>query len=201
MADCWSCGAERGDASSCTTCGKLQPLSPRATLFSVLGLAPRMTLDPKVLDQAFRDVSRNVHPDRFGQASPIERKLALEHTTRVNEAYRTLKDAMKRGEYLMRLEGVDVAAEEHRVENKLLLMEMLELQEEVEDAKPDRLDAIRSSLRTRERAVLTRVARYFDERSADGTPPLSRKECVDALNELRYLRRLGERIDAKLDEV
>lgn len=154
-----------------------------------------MRLDVRALDQAFREVSRRVHPDRFPQASPVERRLAVEHTTRVNEAYRTLKDPLRRAEYLMKLEGVDVTADEHRTDDKSLLMEMLELQEQVEDLGREALEGLRGVLKTREESVLGRVARWFDEH--EGT----REACVNALNELKYLRRLSERIDAKLDEV
>src|SRR5438874_10527980 len=108
MAECWSCGAERGAASFCGTCKKVQPVSKSASFFEVLGLPPRMTVDLAALEKSYREISRKVHPDRFGMATSVERKLALEQTTRLNDAYRTLKDPQKRAEYLLELEGVKI---------------------------------------------------------------------------------------------
>lgn len=196
MAECWSCGAERGEAAFCTTCAKLQPVSRRQSFFDALSQPRRLGLDEEALERAFRDLSRRFHPDRFGNTSPIERRLALEHTARINEGYRTLKDRQRRAEYLMSLEGVDVASEEARTSDPGLLMEMLELQEEVDAAQgAEVLEAHQRSVKARRGARLTELASYFDERR--GRP----EEAVAALTELRYLRRLAERIDAKLEEM
>src|SRR5687768_14252205 len=128
--DCWSCGAERSDASFCTTCGKIQPVPQRKTYFDALGLPRRMGIDRSEIEKGFREISQKVHPDRYGRASPIERRLALEHTTWVNDAYRVLRDPRARAEYLLQLEGVTVGGEEERANDPELLMSMMELQEQ-----------------------------------------------------------------------
>lgn len=196
MAECWSCGAERGVDSSCPVCGKIQPPPRSASHFDVLGLQKTMRLDRAALEGAYRDRSRKVHPDRFARASSIERRLALEHTTVLNDAYRTLRDPQRRAEYLMNLEGVEIGREEARTSDPRFLTEMLELQEVLEtERNVEMLQKLRDRIAGRLAGRIEALERYFDARIG------TKDESVDALQELRYLRRLLERIDLKLEEV
>ncbi|HEX5657117.1 MAG TPA: Fe-S protein assembly co-chaperone HscB, partial [Polyangiales bacterium] len=72
----------------------------------MLGLTPAFDLDDKELEQRYRDLQRTLHPDRFAQAPASERRQALSRAVSVNDAYRTLRDPLKRGElYYVRLGG------------------------------------------------------------------------------------------------
>jgi molecular chaperone HscB len=77
--------------------------------FSIFGLPRVFALDPALLEQRFRDLSRQLHPDRFARAEPRERRLALERATRLNDAHRVLRDWRLRGAALLRLAGQDPA--------------------------------------------------------------------------------------------
>jgi molecular chaperone HscB len=194
MADCWSCGAERGDASFCTTCGKIQPV-PKKTLFEALDLPRRMSLERKEIERRFREVSQKVHPDRFGRASPIERRLALEHTTWVNDAYRVLREPRTRAEYLLELEGVKVGHEEERSDDPELLMTMMELQERASAGDRGELEKLSSDMKARTKSLLAATEAWFDRR--EGSQDTAKR----ALDELRFVRRLEERIEQRLDEM
>lgn len=192
--ECWSCGAERGEAVFCTTCEKIQPVSKRRDFFDILGLPRTFAQERAAVEKGFREGSRLVHPDRFGQTSPVERRLALEHTTQLNDAYRAIRDPERRAEYLMSLQGVTVGGEESRTKDPAFLMEMLELQEKVDEAKgADALTSFRAEIEGRRKSLLERLERYFDHR--DG----AQERAIAALDELRYLKRLTERIDVALE--
>jgi molecular chaperone HscB len=77
--------------------------------FELFGLAPAFALEAEALENSYRDIQARVHPDRFAHAGDAERRASLQWTTRVNEAYRTLKDPVQRGKHLLELHGVDVA--------------------------------------------------------------------------------------------
>lgn len=173
---------------------KLQPISRSATFFDALGLPRAMKLDKDALERGFREASKRVHPDRFASADPSDRKLSVEHTVFVNDAYRTLKDPQRRAEYLMSLEGVAVGKEETTIRDPALLMEMLELQEELETAKGEKLEQLDVALKGRKKALLDRAASWFDAREG------SQEATVTVLHELRFIERLLERIDFKLEE-
>ncbi len=74
--------------------------------FAVLGIERAWHLDAALLAERHLALSRELHPDRFAQASPRERLLSLERTTALNNAYRTLRDPILRAEYILRQEGI-----------------------------------------------------------------------------------------------
>lgn len=74
--------------------------------FSFLGLPRKLNLDVADLEQRYRALSRQFHPDYFYNAPPAERRASLENTSYLNDAYRTLKNPVARIEYLLKLEGV-----------------------------------------------------------------------------------------------
>jgi molecular chaperone HscB len=89
----------------CESCGKVQPPAP-ADYFSFFGLAPKLNLDAAALTTDFYDLSRKLHPDINASTSAKEQEWSLEQSSLLNDAYRTLKDPIKRTEYLLHLEGV-----------------------------------------------------------------------------------------------
>jgi molecular chaperone HscB len=103
---CWSCGDMRA-AQFCSACGKVQPPLP-ADYFAFFGLPHKLNLDVARLEKDFYEMSRKLHPDLYVQADNREQQWSLEQTSRLNDAYRTLKDPMKRTEYLLHLEGVQL---------------------------------------------------------------------------------------------
>lgn len=112
MSDCWSCQQPTSDESFCPACGKIQPARPRDP-FAVLGLdTPRYHLDEKLIEKAWREKSRKLHPDRFAQADARERRFSLEQTTQLNDARKTLKSPVKRAEYLFKRAGFTVPGEQ-----------------------------------------------------------------------------------------
>lgn len=85
-------------------------LVAKADFFAFLGLPRRLNIDMPLLEQRFRELSRQYHPDYFYNAPPRERVAALERSSHLNDAYRTLRNPVSRIEYLLRLEGLPVAA-------------------------------------------------------------------------------------------
>jgi len=144
---CWSCGTMRA-VHFCSSCGKVQPPVP-VDYFTFFGFPRKLNLDTAGLEKEFYALSRRLHPDLFARADPEERAFSLEQSSMLNDAYRTLKDPIKRTEYLLRLEGVELeeqskqATEEARATGKLkkqvvppdLLEEVFELNMHLEELR------------------------------------------------------------------
>jgi molecular chaperone HscB len=92
-------------AHFCESCGKVQPPAP-ADYFSFFGLQPKLNVDVAALERDFYDLSRKLHPDLNASTGSAEQEWSLEQTSMLNDAYRTLKDPIKRTQYLLHLEGV-----------------------------------------------------------------------------------------------
>lgn len=103
---CWSCGSMRA-AHFCESCGKVQPPMP-VDYFSFFGLPPKLDLDVSALEKDFYELSRRLHPDLNARAGNEEQQWSLEQSSLLNDAYRTLRDPVKRTQYLLRLEGVEL---------------------------------------------------------------------------------------------
>jgi len=103
---CWSCGDMRA-AHFCSACGKVQPPMP-ADYFTFFGLPRKLNLDVAALERGFYELSRRLHPDLYARTTAQEQDWRLQQSSLLNDAYRTLKDPIKRTEYLLRLEGVQL---------------------------------------------------------------------------------------------
>jgi molecular chaperone HscB len=78
------------------------------TYFTIFSLPPHLVIDTPALEKSFYALSRKLHPDRFAAKPPAEQAAALAESSRLNDAYRTLKDPIARTEYLLKLEGVEL---------------------------------------------------------------------------------------------
>jgi curved DNA-binding protein CbpA len=108
---CWSCSVGHTESTLfCPYCSKIQP-PPGGDYFSVFGLKPKLNLDLQALETEFHRLSRRLHPDRFARAEENEKQWSLADTALLNDAYRTLKDPLRRTEYLLKLLGAKTEAE------------------------------------------------------------------------------------------
>ena len=91
-----------------------------------------MTFDVDVpaLDRVYFDLQRQLHPDRFATKAAKERALSQQQATALNDAYETLKDPLKRADYLVHLKGVNVLPEGcNLVQDQSILIEAMEMRE------------------------------------------------------------------------
>jgi molecular chaperone HscB len=144
---CWSCGSMRA-AHFCESCGKVQPPAP-VDYFSFFGLPAKLTIDVAALEKEFYQLSRKLHPDLNARSGSQEQQWSLEQSSLLNDAYRTLRDPIKRTQYLLKLEGVELeeqsksATEQARATGAVkqqivppdLLEEVFELNMQLEELK------------------------------------------------------------------
>jgi molecular chaperone HscB len=110
--ECWSCAVAHNESTLfCPHCSKIQP-PPGGDYFSVFSLVPKLDLDLGMLEHQFHKLSRKLHPDRFARSSTNEKDWSLADTALLNDAYRTLRDPIRRTEYLLKLRGAEIG-EEH----------------------------------------------------------------------------------------
>src|SRR5438874_13456984 len=183
---CWSCGDMRA-AQFCTSCGKVQPPAP-VDYFSFFGVPRKLNLDNATLERGFYAMSRKLHPDLYARRDSREQNWSLEQSSRLNDAYRTLKDPIRRTEYLLKLEGVELegqskaATEEARKTGEKkqivppdLLEEVFELNMQLEEFRATKklgeedpvliqeLQAHKQSLEMKFNTLFDELKGYWDE--------------------------------------
>jgi molecular chaperone HscB len=140
---CWSCSAPLKNADLfCGACGRIQAISSDISYFEVFGLPTKLRLDASALECEFYRLSRRLHPDVYARASQQEQEWSLASSSLLNDAYRTLKDPIRRTEYLLRLEGI-LSADEGgtRKEERApadLLEEVFELNMQLDEMRMNR---------------------------------------------------------------
>lgn len=142
---CRTCGGGAPvDVHFCPNCTKILTLGRQGDFFSFLDLPRKLNIDPTVLEQHFRTLSRQFHPDFFYNAAPAERRASLERSSYLNDAYRTLKQPVARAAYLLEIEGV-LQRSEHDAAKKVpasLLEEVFELNEELDNVRELRAEGL-----------------------------------------------------------
>ncbi len=213
---CWSCQKASGGGVLCASCGAVQPPDPNADYFAVLGIPRAFPVDVADLERRYKETTKTLHPDRFARADPKARRASLERSIQLNEAWRTLKDPVRRAEYLLSLHGVAVGetgrgggprepsvARATQPVPQSLLMEILEVREALAEAqaKKDlpRINALIGKVRTHIESVMEDVARAF------AASPVDLGAATARLITVRYHRRfLDEAVriaEAVADEV
>ncbi|MBL8520526.1 MAG: Fe-S protein assembly co-chaperone HscB [Betaproteobacteria bacterium] len=159
--------------------------------FALFGLPVSFDVDAGALERAYRELQREVHPDRHAQATEAEQRIAAQWSTRSNEAYRILQSPIARGRYLLHLNGIDTAEETDTAMPVAFLVSQMDWREAVESARRARDDAALDRLGREERAL--RAALVGELRDALGRAdwPAARL-CV---RKLRFIEKLAEEID------
>lgn len=166
------------------------------THFELFGMTPEFGLDPRRLDQAYRSLQAEVHPDRFAAASASERMHSMQLATQVNEAYQTLKSPLARARYLLQLHGVDTQEDTNTSMPATFLMQQMEWREAIEEAGAagdiDALDRLLAELR-REGTQLT------ESLAADIDREPAYVRAAETVRKLRFIDKVQAEIEQAIE--
>ena len=134
--------------------------------FALFGLSPGFRLVPLALESAYHDLQARVHPDKFAHLPEADKRVSMQWATRVNEAYRTLKDPLSRAQYFLHLNGVDTAADSNTTMPAEFLIEQMEWREAVDEARiaedAGELEKLLLRLRHQHAEVIGEIERDLD---------------------------------------
>jgi molecular chaperone HscB len=136
--------------------------------FSLFGLPTSCRVDAAKLEVAYRELQSTVHPDKFAHLPEADRRVSMQWATRVNEAYRTLKQPLARAQYLLGLHGIDVQAESNTAMPADFLMEQMEWREGVAEARAAddvaELEKLHARLSQQQKLLLAEIEGDIDDR-------------------------------------
>ena len=220
---CKTCGGGAPiDAHFCPQCTKILTISRHGDYFRFFGLTRKLTLSANDLDQRFRGLSRQFHPDYFVNAPPAERRASLERSSYLNDAYRTLKTLISRVEYLLQIEGLAARSPQEASQQvpQSLLQEVFALNEELDEIRDARAsgttaDAVKARLETARgpieqkraahEAQLEELSAKWDALVDAGALEAERRPVLEALRERvlerNYINNLLEGIEREMSNV
>lgn len=166
--------------------------------FELFDLPQTLIIDEADLQRKFYELSRRHHPDRFAGRSAEEQQQALDMTALLNDAYRTLRDPLKRAEYVLGKEGFDIGEQRSKDVPPELLEEVFELNMMLE-ASPDRaeLEAARSRFASMQKDVDDRLEEEFKNYSRRGDRSVL-ASIRGLLNRRRYIQNLLRDVEKAL---
>jgi molecular chaperone HscB len=168
--------------------------------YDFFGVERKLTLDESLLQKRFYELSRQWHPDRFSRKSSEEQQQALDASSLLNDGYRTLRDPIKRAEYLLTEEGFPIGEQRSRDVPPELLEEVFELNmalEELrsgdEDARPQ-LDSARQNFIGMRTGIDQELQQLFGKYDASDAHSETAKQALHeirgVLNRRRYIENL-----------
>lgn len=167
--------------------------------FETLGVDPVFDLDLAVLERRHRDLSRALHPDRHAASGAGERRMALGRAIEVNEAYRVLKDPVRRAEALLALRGVATGEGKEPPASPALLMEVMERREALAEVRHSKnapaLDRLLAEVRGAAERAQVELSKEFSSETSNSTEILKR------IGELRYYRRFLDEAASIADDL
>ncbi|MBV8056019.1 MAG: Fe-S protein assembly co-chaperone HscB [Deltaproteobacteria bacterium] len=176
---------------------------------------PRLLqIDIAELENAYHDLGRRIHPDRFASASPQLRDASLRATSLITRAYRTLRDPISRGLYWLELHGHKLSENNKQVPPDLaeLVFEVQEQLSELHAAREEEspgvrdsmieLSAKRASLQGLMDELYAELVENFAGFDAGGGPDPDQHfaELKAILSKIAYLRTLLRDVDRELDD-
>lgn len=161
--------------------------------FQLFDLEPQFQIDLAQLEQRYRALQAQVHPDKFSSGSDAERRLSMQCSTHVNTAFQTLKTPLNRARYLLSLHGIDTQEETNTAMPTQFLMEQMEWREAISEANQlTALEQLSDKLRTVVQTLLAEVGQRIDQQH-DYTG------AAETVRKLRFFEKLREEINDALE--
>jgi molecular chaperone HscB len=161
--------------------------------FDLFGLPAAFAIDADRLDQAYRGLQAEIHPDKFAHAGEAEQRLSMQWSTRVNEAYQALRKPFERARYLLELNGIDAMDAKNTSMPADFLMQQMEWREALMDARDSSdlaaLQALEKDLKLHAKGLQSQLSSLLDEQK-------NYAEAGNVLRKVRFMDKLLDEIDA-----
>lgn len=160
--------------------------------FEIFDLPVDFQLDTQALNARYLELQKALHPDNFVSSSAAEQRIAMQKSTEVNDALKTLKDPILRAEAIVALnlcEQQDI--EQKSTQDVAFLMQQLQWREQLENVESQKdeqaLDTLAKDIRQETQQLLTALSHSIQAQQWDKTTQLCDK--------LRFTRKLTEEIE------
>lgn len=154
--------------------------------FTLFGLPLRFSQNTAEIKENYLKLQQKIHPDNFVNATPVEKRLSLEYAAKINEAYRTLNQPIKRASYLLAMHGVDLEEETNTHMPADFLMEQMEMRERLSD--PSQHQELKNTVEKALAECQKSLTEYLDQKELN---LLAAKDC---LRKMFFYQRIHEEL-------
>ncbi len=169
----------------------MQALDFRQNYFDLFGLKTSFDVDSAALHSQMQQLQARFHPDRYVSSSEQDKRLSVQQTSWVNEAYQTLKNPVKRARYMLEISGLELDDENQTTSDATFLMEQIELREQLDACRANedplsRCDQIEAALNSRAQKLFDEFVQLFESGKLDAARLISRK--------MQFIQRIQEQL-------
>ena len=169
--------------------------------FELFNFPVSYDLDLTELSNRYRKLQHTVHPDKFANASDLERRLSMQKSTLINEAYQTLKSPLQRARYMLLLKGVDLSSDTSTSMDSEFLMQQMRLREELEQMRShsdpeSKLLILAEEIEQAIAEQITVLSRLFNEANDN-----SLEQIADYVRRMQFMMKLQQETEALEEEL
>ena len=152
--------------------------------FEIFEIPIAFDIDQSKVSDVYRELQKDVHPDRFINESEEERRIAMQLTSLINEALKVIEDPLSRAQYLLKLKGIDLEADTDTAMDPEFLMEQMEFREAIAEVRSQddplsELDKMAAQLK----AKLKELTDLFQHQYADDALDAAR----DSIRKMQFI--------------
>jgi molecular chaperone HscB len=161
--------------------------------FTLFGLPRQFAQDRSGLDQRWKALQREAHPDKFAAQGASAQRIAMQWSVRINEAYQRLKDPLQRAAYLCELAGHPLQVHSNTAMPAAFLMQQMEWRESLDDAQSaPALERLWQEVSTAKMQALQQCAELLDTQAQPAA-------AVDVVRSLMFIDKLLQEIQTRMD--
>ena len=159
--------------------------------FAIFDLPVAFNVDQSLLSERYLVLQKSLHPDNFVTADAQEQRIAMQKSTEVNDALKTLKDPILRSEAIIALNtGEAQDLEQKSTQDVTFLMQQLEWREELENIEQSQdenaLESFAKRVKKETKEMLTALEALLNEQQWSTAAQFGDK--------LRFLKKLADEI-------
>lgn len=163
--------------------------------FELFGLPEQFAQAGAAIDTRWKELQREVHPDKFAAQGPAAQRVAMQWSVRVNEAYKRLRDPLQRAAYLCERRGAPINAESNTAMPGDFLMEQMAWREALEEAQGEGdLEQVNADLTQARADTLGRIEALLDQ-SGDAVA------AAQQVRALMFIERFAHDVEARFDQL
>lgn len=163
--------------------------------FALFAVPVRFVQDRAAIDERWKELQREAHPDRFAAQGAAAQRVAMQWSVRINEAYQRLRDPLKRAAYLCELRGAPIRAEDNTAMPADFLMQQMQWRESLDEAHDiQTLDQLTDDLQTARREALSRIEQMLDAQD-------DAQAAAQQVRRLMFIERFAHDVEARMDQL
>tara|TARA_B100000035_G_scaffold89089_2_gene75034 strand:- start:29881 stop:30372 length:492 start_codon:yes stop_codon:yes gene_type:complete len=134
--------------------------------FEIFGIDVAISIDVENLNSQYLSLQSKFHPDKFVNATNLEKSMATRMSTYINDAYNTLSDLVKRVDYILQINNY--SKDEHTTfKNTSFLSEQMMLSEKIENADPSEYMEIKNEISIKIKKIISDMKNNLNNHEFD----------------------------------